>query len=74
MVFEKIKEIIVKQMEVDPNSITMETSFIDDLDADSIEILEMVVAFEDEFQVEIPEEEIEKIKTVGDIVTYFESL
>lgn len=74
MVFDKVKEIIVKQMEIDPNSITMDTSFVDDLDADSIEILEMVVAFEDEFNVEIPENVIENIKTVGDIVNYFESL
>lgn len=74
MIFEKIKDIIVKQLEVDPNLITMDTSFVDDLDADSIEVVEMIVAFEDEFQVEIPEDEIEKVKTVRDIVNYFESL
>lgn len=74
MVFDKVKEIIVRQMDLDPNSISLETSFIDDLDADSIEIVEMIVAFEDEFEVEIPEDEIEKIKTVKDVVDYFESL
>lgn len=74
MIFDKVKEIIVKQLEVDPNLVTLETSFVEDLDADSLSLIELVADFEDEFDVEINEEELEKVKTVGDIVDYLENI
>ena len=70
--FEKIKEIIVEQLGVEDAEVTMESSIIDDLGADSLDIVELVMAFEDEFGVEIPDETAEKIATVGDIVKYLE--
>ncbi len=74
MIFEKVKEIIVKQLEVDASTITLNTSFVEDLQADSIDLIELIADFEDAFNVEINEESIEDIKTVKDIVDYFESL
>ncbi len=74
MVFDKVKEIIVRQLEVNPDLITMETSFLDDLDADSLTLIELIADFEDEFDVEIDESQLENIKTVKDVVNYFESL
>ena len=74
MVFDKVKEIIVRQLEVNPDSITMETSFLDDLDADSLTLIELIADFEDEFDIEIDEEQLENIKTVKDVVDYFEAL
>jgi len=70
--FEKIKEIIVEQLGVEESEVSMESSIIDDLGADSLDIVELVMAFEDEFGVEIPDETAEKIATVGDIVKYLE--
>ena len=70
--FEKIRDIIVEQLGVDESQVTMEASFVDDLGADSLDIVELVMAFEDEFGVEIPDETAEKIATVGDIVKYLE--
>lgn len=70
MVFEKIRDIIVEQLGVEEESITMEASFIDDLGADSLDIVELIMAFEEEFDIEIPDEEAEKIVLVGDAVNY----
>ncbi|ADL69002.1 acyl carrier protein [Thermoanaerobacterium saccharolyticum] len=74
MEFEKIRDIIVEQLGVDPEEVTMESSFIDDLGADSLDIVELIMALEEEFDVEIPDEDAEKIKTVGDVVEYLKNL
>ena len=67
--FEKIKQIIVDQLGVDDSEVTMEASFIDDLGADSLDTVELVMALEEEFGIEIPDEDAEKIVTVADIIT-----
>ena len=69
-VFEKVKEIIVEQLGVAETSVTMEASFIDDLGADSLDIVELVMALEEEFDMEIPDADAEKVVTVGDVVDY----
>ena len=69
-VFEKVKEIIVEQLGVAETSFTMEASFIDDLGADSLDIVELVMALEEEFDMEIPDADAEKVVTVGDVVDY----
>ena len=69
-VFEKVKEIIVNQLGVSDTAVTMEASFIDDLGADSIDIVELVMALEEQFDIEIPDEDAEKAVTVGDVVEY----
>jgi len=73
MVFEKVKEIIVEQLGVEEDEITMESSFIDDLGADSLDIVELIMALEEEFDMEIPDEEAEKITSVGDVVEYIKA-
>ncbi len=70
--FDKVKEIIVDQLGVDEGDVTLDKSFIDDLGADSLDTVELVMAFEEEFGIEIPDEEAEKIKTVQDAVNYIE--
>ncbi len=67
---EKVTEIIVEQLGVKPEEVTPEASFVDDLGADSLDTVELVMAFEEEFGVEIPDEDAEKIQTVGDAVKY----
>ena len=69
-IFEKIKGIIVEQLGITENSITMESSFIDDLGADSLDIVELIMALEEEFDTEIPDADAEKVVTVGDVVDY----
>jgi acyl carrier protein len=71
--FDKVKEIIVERLSVDEKDVTQEASFIDDLGADSLDTVELVMALEEEFGMEIPDEEAEKIVTVGDAVKYIES-
>ena len=66
--FDKVKKIIVEQLGVDEDEVTMEASITDDLGADSLDQVELVMAFETEFNIDIPDEEAEKIKTVGDAV------
>ena len=70
---EKIKEMIADSLGVDAGTITEETSFKDDLGADSLDLFELVMALEDEYSVEIPTEDLENIATVGDVVKYIES-
>lgn len=70
--FDKVKEIVVEQLGVDEADVTMESTFIDDLGADSLDIVELIMAFEEEFNIEIPDEVAEKIKTVKDAVEYIE--
>ena len=69
-VFEKVKAIIVEQLGVAETSVEMEASFIDDLGADSLDIVELIMALEEEFDMEIPDADAEKVVTVGDVVEY----
>jgi acyl carrier protein len=70
--FDKVKEIVVEQLGVDEADVTIDSTFIDDLGADSLDIVELIMAFEEEFNIEIPDEVAEKIKTVKDAVTYID--
>lgn len=74
MVFEKVKEIICDQLDVEEDKVTMDAEIIDDLGADSLDVVDLVMSLEEEFDKEIPDEEVENLKTVGDIVKYIESL
>ena len=67
---EKMKSIIAEQLNIDASEITLESSFKDDLNADSLDLFEMVMALEDNYGVEIPSEDLEKLLTVGDVVNY----
>lgn len=69
-IFEKVKNIIVEQLGATESSVTMEASFIDDLGADSLDVVELVMALEEEFDTEIPDADAEKIISVGDVVDY----
>lgn len=73
MVFDKIKDIIVEQLDVEEDTVTMEASITEDLGADSLDVVDLVMSIEESFDVEIPDEEVENIKTVGDIVKYIEN-
>ena len=68
--FDKIREIIADKLSVDTEEITLDSSFIDDLNADSLDIVELIMALEDELDMEIPDEDVENFKTVGDVVNY----
>ena len=68
--FEKIQEIIADKLSIDVEEITLDSSFIDDLNADSLDIVELIMALEDELEMEIPDEDVENFKTVGDVVNY----
>ena len=70
---EKIKSIVADQLGVDEDQVTEDASFIDDLGADSLGAVELIMAFEEEFDVEIPDEDAQKIKTVKDVIEYIES-
>ena len=72
MVFEKIRKILCEQLALDEDRITMDSSLIGDLGADSLNVIDLAMSIEDEFDIEVPDEEIEKIKTVGDIVRFVE--
>lgn len=69
-IFDKIKEILVEQLGIDENEINMDSNFTDELNADSLDIVELVMAMEQEFGVSIPDEEAERIRTVGDAVEF----
>ena len=69
---EKVKDIIVEQLGVNPEQVTPTASFIEDLGADSLDTVELVMAFEEEFGVEVPDEDADKLQTVGDVVKYIE--
>ena len=73
MVFDKIKDIIVEQLDVEEDAVTKEASITEDLGADSLDVVDLVMSIEESFDVEIPDEEVENIKTVGDIVKYIEN-
>ena len=72
--FDKVKAIVVEQLGVDEAEVKIDSTFIDDLGADSLDIVELIMAFEEEFNVEIPDDVAEKIKTVKDTVEYIDSL
>ena len=73
MIFDKIKTILAEQLDVDVDELSLETDIARDLNADSLDVVEMLMAIDDEFGVEIPDEEVENIKTIGDLVEYIES-
>lgn len=73
MVFDKVKGIIAEQLGLEADEIKIESSFVDDLGADSLDIVELIMALEEEFDIEIPDEDAEKISIVGDIVEYIRS-
>ena len=70
--FEKVREIVVEQLGVEADDVSIDSTFIDDLGADSLDIVELIMAFEEEFGLEIPDEAAEKIKTVQDVVSYID--
>lgn len=72
MVFEKVKVILVEQLDVEEDAVTLEANIQNDLGADSLDIVDLVMSFEEEFDCEIPDDEIENMKTVGDIVKFIE--
>ncbi|MGN0710661.1 MAG: acyl carrier protein [Anaerovoracaceae bacterium] len=72
MTFDKIKAIIVEQLSVDEDEVTMDTHLMKDLEADSLDAVEIIMAIEDEFDIEVPDEDAEKFQCVGDIVKYVE--
>ena len=71
-IFDKVKDVLVEQLDVEEGSVTMESSIIDDLGADSLDIVDLVMSLEEAFDIEIPDDAIESMKTVGDIVKYIE--
>lgn len=72
MVFEKVRDILCDQLDVEEENVTLEANITDDLGADSLDIVDLVMSLEEEFDCEIPDEEVENIKTVGDIVKHIE--
>ena len=72
MVFEKVKSILIDQLDVEEEKVTPEASIADDLGAESLDIVDLVMSLEEEFDLEIPDDQVENIKTVGDIVKYIE--
>ncbi len=74
MYFEKVRDVIAKQLDIDPAIISMESRLIDDLKADSLDIVELIMDLEQEFNIEIPDEELPKVHTVSDIVGYLDKV
>jgi len=73
MVFEKVKVILAEQFDVEEDTITMDTNLEEDLSADSLDVVDLLMSIEDEFEIEIPDEEIENIRTVAELVSFIES-
>jgi len=69
-IFERVRDMLAEQLRIEPETIKMDSNFIDDMNADSLDIVEMVMAMEQEFDLSIPDEEAERIKTVGDAVNF----
>ena len=74
MEFEKLQEIIADVLNVDPNEVTMETTFADDLGADSLDVFQIVMGIEEEFDIQIEDEDLESLETVDDLISYIEKL
>ncbi len=72
MVFEKIKQILVDEFDLDPDVIQLDSTLTDELELDSIDLVDVVIDIEDMFEMELPDEDLEKMKTVGDLVKYIE--
>ncbi|WP_028517149.1 acyl carrier protein [Ruminococcus flavefaciens] len=72
MIFEKLKDIIAEQLSVEADEVSLESNIQDDLGADSLDVVDLITTIEDEFDISIPDEAVEEIKTVGDIVNYIE--
>lgn len=73
MVLEKVKSILAEQFDVEEDKITEDTSLQDDLGADSLDVVDLLMSIEDEFEIEVPDEDVENIKTVGELVAYVEA-
>ena len=73
MIFDKVKAIINEQLGVNEDEITMESNFLEDFGADSLELIDLITALESEFEIEVPEEDIEEIETVSDVVSYLKN-
>ncbi len=73
MVFDKIKEILALQLDANADDMTMDTKITDELGADSLDIVEMIMSVEDEFNIEIPDDQLEGLKTIGDVVEYIQN-
>ena len=71
-VFERIREMLAEQLEIEPEKITIESDILEDFEADSLDVVDMVMSLEDEFGIEIPDEQVENLRTVGDVVRYVE--
>jgi acyl carrier protein len=74
MPFEQVREIICKQLELEESDVTMDTNIKDDLGADSLDLVDLAISLEDEFEVEVPDNALEKFETVGDIVRFIEEM
>jgi acyl carrier protein len=72
MIFDKVRTIICEQLDLEEDKVTLDSNILEDLGADSLDIIDLIMSFEDEFDIEVPDEEIEGIKTVGDLVKYIE--
>ena len=73
MVFERIRQILCDQLDLEEDRVTMESDIVDDLEADSLDVVDLIMTIEDEFSLEVPDEQIENFRTVGDIVKYIEA-
>ena len=72
MVFERIREIICDQLDLEEDKVTMDSDIMEDFEADSLDVVDLVMSIEDEFGLEVPDDQIENFRTVGDVVRYFE--
>lgn len=72
MVFEKVREILCDQLDLEEEKVTMDSDIIEDFEADSLDVVDLIMSLEDEFGIEMPDEEVENVHTVGDIVRYIE--
>ena len=73
-IFDEVRDVVVEQLSVAPDAVKLESKIIDDLGADSLDVVELVMALEEKFEVEIPDSEAEKLKTIQDVVTFVEGL
>lgn len=74
MVYDKVIDIVANQFDVEREELSAETDFVDDLRADSLDVVELIMALEDEFEIEVPDDQMESVRTVGDVVSYLEDI
>ncbi len=74
MIFEKIRQILCDQLDIEESEVTMESNIAEDLGADSLDVVDLIMSIEDEFEIEVPDDNVENIKTVGDVVNFIESV